>query len=74
MSFRGSITMVKPGDRPISPPIVPSNIFTLPSGKEITADGLPASIEKEKLEKYLLGLLPCSSSSPAQRFVFVASI
>lgn len=72
MSFRGSITVEKSEDRPMSPPLVPPRIFTLPSGKEITSDGLPASIEKEKLEKYLLGLFPSSSSSPAQRFVFVA--
>ncbi|XP_065200646.1 histone-lysine N-methyltransferase EHMT1 isoform X2 [Planococcus citri] len=70
MSFRGSVTLEKPEDRPMSPPLVPPRIFTLPSGKEITSDGLPASIEKEKLEKYLLGLLPCSSSSPAQRCTY----
>lgn len=53
-----------------SPVILPPNSFVLPSGKCISIEGLPTIMETEKLEKYIFGLLPCSSSSPAQRFVF----
>lgn len=71
MSFRGSLKVVNPSEHFSSSPVVPSHSFILPSGVEITADGLPPSIEKEKLEKYLFGLRPFSSSSPAQRLVHI---
>lgn len=47
ISFKGSITIAKPEERPVSPPIVPSSSLILAAGNEIPSNG-PLNSEKEK--------------------------
>lgn len=36
-----------------SPPLIPATALVLPSGLQITSQGLPASLDKDKLEDLL---------------------
>lgn len=42
-----------PEDSEASSPLVPADALLLPSGLQITSQGLPASLDKDKLEELL---------------------
>lgn len=69
MSIQGNLTVMKyPPSRSPSPPARPTRTYTLPSGKEITSEGIPTPEDRKKLDTFLSNGLP-SVTSTAQKFV-----
>ena len=70
MSIRGSVTSMRYSPRRSpSPPITSSRPYILPCGKKITSEGLPTTIDRDKLNLFLSGGLSTVTNNVAQKFV-----